>query len=235
MQALSNPPIGLAAVEAFYSPVANQLVEFAITCGDRSFRVTAHRKAAPNITAFFALVDAAGHSDLIKTFDGCYEDRPKRMSNQLSMHGRGAAFDIDAGTNNQGDAHGDMPQALVDIARSLGFFWGGDFRGQYVDKMHFQLGVDFALGDRPEPRVTYDPAQSEAPSPAAVNPLRTVKLFDNATGAAVGMAAESGLLYADGRAYIRATALPLILGDATLTADLEQGVIILRKGVKPPA
>lgn len=151
---LSTPPVGLAAVEAFYSPVAAQLIEFPVICG-LSFYVTAHRKAAPNIAAFFAIVGARGLGHLIKSWDGCYVDRPKRMSSQLSMHGRGCAFDINAGTNNQGDAHGDMPQVLVDIARSLGFFWGGDFKGEYVDKMHFQLGTDFALNGRPAPRVTW--------------------------------------------------------------------------------
>lgn len=152
---LSSPPIGLAAVEAFYSPVAGQLTEFPVICGGLSFGVTAHRKAAPNIAAFFAIASARGLGHLIKSWDGCYVDRPKRMSSQLSMHGRGAAFDINASTNNQGDAHGNMPQVLVDIARSVGFFWGGDFKGEYVDRMHFQLGTDFALNGRPAPRVTW--------------------------------------------------------------------------------
>ncbi len=230
---LSNPPIGLAAVKEFYAPI--KTTTFAVPCGTRTFRVTAHEKAAPNIQAFFALVNAAGLGDLIKTFDGCYNPRPKRTNpNQLSMHAYGAAFDIDAATNEQG-TDGDMPMSLVTIARSLGFFWGGDFKGQFRDEMHFQLGVDFALAGRPEPRVTYDPVQSDAPPPASVNPLRTVKLFDNATGAVIGMAAESALLYTDGHAYIKATALAQIMGDPTLSAALDQGVIILRKGVKPVA
>jgi hypothetical protein len=152
---LSNPPIGLAAVEAFYDPIKSQLVEEKVICGPRAMNITAHTKAMPNILAFFQVVTARGLENLITSWDGCYNDRPKRMSSQLSMHGRGAAFDINAAENNQGDAGGTMPLVLVEIARSLGFFWGGDFKGPYVDKMHFQLGVDFALGDRPVPKVTY--------------------------------------------------------------------------------
>jgi len=232
---LSNPPIGLAAVEAFYNPVAPQLTEFTVTCGTRTFHVTSHRKAMPNIAAFFATVTARNLAHLITSWDGCYNDRPKRLSSQLSMHGRGAAFDINASANAQGDAEGTMPPELVEIARGLGFFWGGDFHGKYVDKMHFQLGTDFALNGRAVPRVTISepppppsaltaaPALEAAPVP---EPFRDVKVF-SPTGALTGTDAKAGLLFTDDHAYVRATALAALLA-LPVTATLEQGVIILR-------
>lgn len=234
---LSQPPIGLAAVEAFYNPVAPQLVEELVSCGTREFHITAHKKAMPNIKAFFMIVTARSLDHLVTSWDGCYVNRPKRLSNQLSMHGRGAAFDINAAENPQGDAGGTMSPALVEIARSLGFFWGGDFKGEYVDKMHFQLGVDFALNGRPEPRVTYPDTEVSGPVAAppqiTIDPFRTVKVFDVSTGALVGMASDAGLLFTDGHAYIRATALGQIFAE-TISASLESGVVILRAGQPEP-
>lgn len=234
---LTNPPIGNAAVKSLYQPVALTEIEVPISTGPIKF--SCHVKAAPNIKAFFDIAHARGLSHLIKTFDGCYNPRPKRLSNQPSMHSYACAFDINAATNEQG-SHGDMPQVLVDILKSLGFFWGGDFRGQYRDAMHAQLGTDFPLDGRAEPRITYSGEPAAAPAPPApvlppVDPFRTVKLFDVADGHLIGSAAGSGLIFADGHAYVRATALPAVLGDATLTAAVESGVIILRRGVKPAA
>lgn len=174
---LSNPPIGLTAVEQFYSPL--ELTEFAAPCGTRIFHITSHVKAAPNIKVFFQEVNARGLAGLVHTFDGCYVDRVKRLSNQLSMHGRGAAFDINAGSNPQGDRP-TMPAALIALGRELGFFWGGDFTGRYVDGMHFQLGTDFALNGRPVPRVTWKPEGAGLPEPAptpAVPEASEVKIF----------------------------------------------------------
>lgn len=232
---LTTPPIGLAAVKAMYLPVS--LTEFTVICGTRLIRITAHEKAAPNIKAFFEIVQTRGLGELIKTFDGCYNNRPKRTNaSQLSMHGYGAAFDIDASTNQQGTP-GDMPQGIVDIGRLVGFFWGGDFKGDFRDAMHFQLGVDFALGGRPAPAITYqgEPAVPALPAPALplVDPYRTVKMFDFSDGHMVGSAADSGIVLVDGHAYIRATALPAVLGDSTITAAVESGVIMLRRGTKP--
>lgn len=149
---LVQPPIGLAAVEAFYSP--QDIITVTMPGLPGTGKVTLHRKSYPNTWAFFNEVHEQGLSSLIKTYDGDYVLRTKRKSNQLSMHGRGAAFDIDASTNAQGDTTPDMPPKLVAIAKSLGFFWGGDFAGEYIDGMHFQFGTDFALNGRPVPRVS---------------------------------------------------------------------------------
>lgn len=229
MQPLSNPPIGNAAVRAFYNPV--HLIEIRIPVVGRIVTTECHIKAAPNIQAFFDIAQA--RSLPIRSFDGIYNPRPKRLSSEPSMHSYGAAFDIDAGTNNQGDAGGDMPMALVELGHSLGFFWGGDFRGQYVDKMHFQLGVDFPLDGRTEPKVTYQPDATEALLAAPPIALHIVKCFDVQDGHMIGMQESAGLIAADGHAYVKAAALGSVLGDTTLTAAVEAGVILLRVGTAP--
>lgn len=192
---LTDPPIGLAAVERFYNP--RELTEYAVKCGARVFHITSHVKAAPNIQTFFAEINARKLDNLIHSYDGCFVDRPKRLSNQLSMHGRGAAIDLNAASNPQGGTP-TMPLAIVHLARQLGFFWGGDFAGKYVDGMHFQLGVDFPLGARPVPSVTYKPEASgletppAAPNPfhiAGAGPINELKVFDKA-GNAVPHAVE---------------------------------------------
>lgn len=239
---LTEPPIGYQACADFYSPVKTQLVEYPIAIDNLTFRVTSHVKAAPNIKAFFGIVQAHRLSHLIKTWDGCYNDRPKRLSNQLSMHGRGAAFDINASENEQG-TQGNMPQAIVDIAHSLGFFWGGDFRGRYRDSMHFQLGVDFPLDGRPRPEVTYGTSGATIPLPVSENPLvafegKSVNITVKAFGpdgqflgqilGAPGLPGDGGIIM-NGHAYIRAISLPRLLG-IRVTPSLEHGELILRMG-----
>lgn len=223
---LSQPPIGNAAVRAFYTPV--HLVEIRIPVGGRIVTTECHVKAAPNITAFFDLAHERGLT--INSFDGIYNPRPKRMSNEPSMHAYGAAFDIDASSNNQGDEGGTMSAALVEIADSLGFFWGGLFRGPYVDKMHFQLGVDFPLDGRPVPAITY---RAGAPAVAATTQVyHSVKSFNASTSAEIGADVTGAIIAADGHAYVKAVSLAALLG-VPVSVVYRSGVFILRVGDEP--
>lgn len=116
-----------------------------------------HAKAAPALLAAFneiwehcghsqARVDASGASD----FEGTYNPRKIRGRESdphaWSSHAYGAAIDINAKTNQLGNAHGDMPQFIVDAFERQGFRWGGHYAGR-KDFMHFE-GVDNGMNGR---------------------------------------------------------------------------------------
>lgn len=71
---------------------------------------------------------------------GCFNPRHMRhdTSRPLSTHTWGIAFDINAATNRAGTP-GDMPPAFVEAFESVGFVWGGHWKGRSIDPMHFQL------------------------------------------------------------------------------------------------
>ena len=176
-------PIGAQAVRDYYLPVLCAR-ETAI-CGPHTFPIYGHVKALPNFLLFFRLIGERGLASAFHSFDGCYVNRPKRMGNGLSMHAYGAAVDINASTNPQGGA-GDMPAAIVAIAYECGLTWGGIFNGPYIDKMHFQKGVEFTslagleASGRHVPKVTYAAPKIVpiVPSKPAAVP---VKVFDMKT------------------------------------------------------
>lgn len=72
-------------------------------------------------------------------FDGCFEFRVKRgNSNSLSMHAYGCATDWNARDNPFQSKGGTMPKDVVDIFKSHGAIWGGDWSAKSRDPMHFQ-------------------------------------------------------------------------------------------------
>lgn len=77
--------------------------------------------------------------ETLTTFDGCFEVRMTRGSNNdFSAHSYGLAIDINALKNPLGATQGgffDLP-AVVDCFTSQGIAWGGDFSHR-KDAMHF--------------------------------------------------------------------------------------------------
>ncbi|WP_163997387.1 M15 family metallopeptidase [Pyxidicoccus caerfyrddinensis] len=74
--------------------------------------------------------------------------------NLLSNHAFGSAIDINWGTNDYDEAKPfDMPQKVVKIFESLGFYWGG----YYHDYMHFEYERSSIVGisDEAPPLVLY--------------------------------------------------------------------------------
>lgn len=71
----------------------------------------------------------------------CFNWRPIRGGNVLSYHSWAVAVDINPGTNQMG-TQGDMPMEVVKIFESLGFTWGGHWKGKRRDPMHFQFNID---------------------------------------------------------------------------------------------
>jgi D-alanyl-D-alanine carboxypeptidase/Putative peptidoglycan binding domain len=110
-------------------------------------RIQCHKLAAPKFVQLFAQWHAAGLIDRVITCAGAFSPRLIRGSTtasraNLSNHAWGTALDINDEQNPRKhvpvalDARGCIRE-LVDIANSLGFFWGGHFRP--FDGMHFEL------------------------------------------------------------------------------------------------
>lgn len=72
----------------------------------------------------------------LKTFDGCYNVRPKRTNKSFSLHSWGIAIDFNAFENQLGKVP-KMNSDVVNIFKAHGFDWGGDW--SFPDGMHFQL------------------------------------------------------------------------------------------------
>mmetsp|Transcript_24173 Transcript_24173/g.44973 ORF Transcript_24173/g.44973 Transcript_24173/m.44973 type:complete len:283 (-) Transcript_24173:1818-2666(-) len=109
--------------------------------------VRCHRLAAPRILALFAAWEAAGLTDRVLYYVGCFNPRLKRGTTNpiranLSNHSWGSAFDINSQENWIGrpdaivGARGCLRE-LVHIANEEGFYWGGHFGNK--DGMHFEI------------------------------------------------------------------------------------------------
>ncbi len=57
---------------------------------------------------------------------------------RVSCHAWGVAFDVNAATNKQNTYRGDIPTAFINQFEREGFLWGGRFRGDENDPMHFE-------------------------------------------------------------------------------------------------
>lgn len=87
--------------------------------------------------AFGALETAKLHLE-IKTFDGCFNIRPVRGSeNVLSIHSWGCAMDLNAANNPLASA-GKWSEPFINTMESAGIFCGQHFHGR-KDPMHFAL------------------------------------------------------------------------------------------------
>ena len=101
-------------------------------------RIRCHKKLAGIFEDVFKAIQAKGLREKVKTYAGCYNFRPKRAGSKLSTHSWGIAIDLNAKTNPMGSP-GDMDLRVVQVFRSFGFKWGGDWTGNYKDPMHFQF------------------------------------------------------------------------------------------------
>jgi hypothetical protein len=81
---------------------------------------------------------AKGLGDKIRTWDGCFNIRRKRIGSSPSLHSWGLAIDFNASWNRQG-TKGAQDPALVACFTDHGFDWGGTWRNP--DPMHFQISV----------------------------------------------------------------------------------------------
>ena len=109
-------------------------------------RITCHREVAASLSRVFTKILAhyGGSPEAVRAagmdlYGGCYNYRPVRGSNSLSLHAYGAAIDLDPDHNamNTKGGKGVMPQAVIDLFKAEGWAWGGDFKSRQ-DPMHFE-------------------------------------------------------------------------------------------------
>lgn len=102
--------------------------------------IRCHRLIAPFLARAFedvALVPEAW-ADL-HDFGGCYAWRPRRGNpHELSRHSWAIAVDVDVKDNPRGSPP-HMHPATVASFEAQGFEWGGGWRDDQVDGMHFEF------------------------------------------------------------------------------------------------
>lgn len=74
----------------------------------------------------------------INDFGGCYAFRTQRRAKPLSRHSWGIAIDLDCCDNPFGRQPRVHPR-LPKIFEAHGFLWGGNFRGDRKDGMHWEF------------------------------------------------------------------------------------------------
>lgn len=101
-------------------------------------QIYCHVRLQEIFPAVFAGIQKEGLAAQVRTYGGCFNFRSKRTSGKLSTHSWGIAVDLNPETNLQG-SKGKMHPDVVEIFRSFGFKWGGDWPDKTMDPMHFQF------------------------------------------------------------------------------------------------
>ncbi|OGK08820.1 MAG: hypothetical protein A2W80_01570 [Candidatus Riflebacteria bacterium GWC2_50_8] len=128
-------PDGRAGIErVFGARGANQVtVTMAAGPNGSARSITCHRLIAARMKAVFDEIKALGLSNLIKTNDGCFNDRNKRGGTSPSTHAWGIGIDINASENPMGSSRMTAGQRrLAEVFRKYGFYQLPN------DPMHFQ-------------------------------------------------------------------------------------------------
>ena len=81
----------------------------------------------------------------VTSFGGCFAFRPQRTGYKLSAHSWGIAIDLNSESNPQGSA-GNMDARVIDIFRSAGFEWGGEWKGNAATPCIFSFAPDIEAG-----------------------------------------------------------------------------------------
>ena len=89
----------------------------------------------PLYKAFDNLINR-GFATELKTWDGCFNIRQMRGSNNMSLHSWGIAIDVNAFENGL-NKEPKLSTGFVQCFKDAGFDWGGDWTR--IDGMHFQL------------------------------------------------------------------------------------------------
>jgi len=106
--------------------------------GKRIKTIRCHAKVAASLARALAAAYAVA-PDVVKVYDGCFNDRPMRGGSLPSLHARGAAIDLDEGNNRNHVAwpvRATMPLEVMEAFAREGWLSAGAFWGR--DAMHFQ-------------------------------------------------------------------------------------------------
>jgi hypothetical protein len=99
-------------------------------------RIRCHRLILPIFDLVYRAIYDAGLWSELDPFGGCYCFRRKSSGSELSTHAWGIAVDHRPGQNHVG-TQGTMHPKVIEVFKSYGFFWGGDWAGRFRDPMHF--------------------------------------------------------------------------------------------------
>lgn len=117
------------------SPLCDHMIN--VFTGGPTHHIYVNKDLYQPLLNVFLDICAAGLSHLIETFDGCLMIRDVRGEpGHPSTHCYALAIDLNAKSNRLG-TDGDMDLRIVNIFKSHGFAWGGDFKRK--DCMHFSL------------------------------------------------------------------------------------------------
>jgi hypothetical protein len=95
---------------------------------------------APRLHLVWVDIVAQGLVPLLKTFDGCYNDRLVRGGSAMSLHAWGLAIDLNAADFPLGSIARQDHRLTVAFEKQ-GFWYGGDYHGR-KDPMHYQFAGD---------------------------------------------------------------------------------------------
>ena len=105
-------------------------------------RARCHHLLVDNFQAVFKHLLDGGLSDQVSNFSGIYNSRSIiGQPMHASTHSWGIAIDLEASRYPLGSS-ARFPKEVVDVFRSAGFFYGGDFLSR-KDPMHFQFATHY--------------------------------------------------------------------------------------------
>jgi hypothetical protein len=107
----------------------------------RDVRTDCHRLAKEPLERAHAEIADAGLWRLIDTWDGLWVPRHRVWNTRkpLSSHSWGVAEDLNASQNPYGGQVTEANTALAQVFVKYGFDWGGFWRADIRDGMHFEL------------------------------------------------------------------------------------------------
>jgi hypothetical protein len=104
-------------------------------------KIWCNKDIAPVLEAVFEEIADQALAHFIKTFDGCFSVRKQRGNGMIwSVHTWALAIDLNAAENPL-SAKSRMHPGIVEIFKTHGFVWGGDFKRK--DAMHYQYVTGF--------------------------------------------------------------------------------------------
>jgi hypothetical protein len=140
------PSQSQAALQGFYGSPGDEskLVRFDLPRGTlydgKIVRHTrAHERCFESLSRVLHAIASGPHAAILKGYAGCYNNRPMRGGSLPSLHARGAAIDLDAGTNRLSQSwpvSATMPLEVMEAFAREGWLAAGAFWGR--DAMHFQ-------------------------------------------------------------------------------------------------
>lgn len=102
-------------------------------------RIFINKDFRKKLEAAFANLERVGLQGEIKTYDGCFNERKVRDSDDAtSLHAWGMAIDLNASTEKRGRKDTDWSGRFIAIMTAQGLFWGGHFH-TVPDNMHWAL------------------------------------------------------------------------------------------------